>query len=64
MFIDDRAYREGKMTAETQRKFVIGVAVVVGFVALMDLLASAGPTVWDSLQPGSVAQRIEMIRSI
>jgi hypothetical protein len=62
MFID--AYREGKMTAETQRKFVIGVAVVVGFVALMDLLASTGPTVWDSLQPSSVAQRIEMIRSI
>ena len=62
MFID--AYREGKMTAETQRKFVIGVAVVVGFVALVDLLASAGPGVWDSLQPSSVAQRIEMIRSI
>ena len=64
MFIDDQIYREGKMTAKTQRNLLIGVAVVAGFVALMDLFASAGPSLWDRLQPSSVAQRIEMIRSI
>ena len=64
MLIKDQPYREGRMTAETQRKFIIGVAVVAGLVALMNLLASAGPGVWDRLQPSSVAQRIQMIRSI
>ena len=64
MLIDDQPYREGEMTAETQRKFIIGVAVVAGLVALMNLLASAGPGVWDRLQPSSVAQHIQMIRSI
>ena len=64
MLIKDRPYREGEMTAETQRKFIIGVAVVAGLVALMNLLASAGPGVWDRLQPSNVAQRIQMIRSI
>lgn len=43
MLIDDQPYREGEMTAETQRKFIIGVAVVAGLVALMNLLASAPP---------------------
>ena len=52
------------MTAKTQRNLIIGVAVVAGFVALMDLFANAGPSLWNRLQPSSVAQRIEMIRSI
>ena len=64
MLIKDQLYREREMTAETQRKFIIGVAVVAGLVALMNLLASAGPGVWDRLQPSNVAQRIQMIRSI
>ena len=28
MFIDDQTYREEKMTAKTQAKLIIGVAVV------------------------------------
>lgn len=64
MFIDDQTYREGKITSKMQRKLIIGVAVVAGFVALMELFVSAGPSVWDRLQPSSVAQRIEMIRLI
>ena len=61
MLIKDQPYREGEMTAETQRMFIIGVAVVAGLVALMNLLASAGPGVWDRLQPSNVAQRIHSI---
>ena len=64
MLVDGQPNRKGEMTPETQRKFIIGVAVVAGLVALMNLLASAGPSVWDRLQPSSVAQRIQMIRSI
>jgi hypothetical protein len=64
MLINDQPNRKGEMTPETQRKFIIGVAVVAGLVALTNLLASAGPGVWDRLQPSNVAQRIQMIRSI
>ena len=64
MLVDDQPNRKGEMTPETQRKFIIGVAVVAGLVALMNLLASAGPGVWDRLQPSNVAQRIQMIHSI
>ena len=64
MLINDQPNRKGEMTPETQRKFIIGVAVVAGLVALMNLLASAAPGVWDRLQPSNVAQRIQMIRSI
>jgi hypothetical protein len=39
MLVDDQPYRKGEMTAETQRNFIIGVAVVAGLVALMNLLA-------------------------
>lgn len=60
MFAHDQLHREWEMTPWTQRKFIIGVAVVAGLVVLMNLLA--GASIGDQLRPDGVAHRLATIR--
>jgi hypothetical protein len=39
------------MTPKTQRRLIVGVLVVAGFVVLMNLLAGPGPSMWDHERP-------------
>ena len=55
MYLDDKPHEEWEMAPKTQRKFSIGVVVVVAFVVLMNLIGGAGPSVWNQERPYVVA---------